>query len=112
MVNHCLKFWLYSCVCACGLVAGPTRQGIRDTYLLPVQPGFLKEQAQADCITYTVPCVNCFALCQDAREVTNRNPTAAITPLEFTWGIPPTTGAPAAAAPVTTTAPAAVEMAK
>jgi len=107
MVNHCLKFWLYSCICACGLVTGPTRKAVRDTYGLPVQPSFLEEQGgNADCLTGTIPCVNCFALCQDAREVNMRNPTAPINPIEFSWA-PVSSGAPAP-----TTAPAQAEMAK
>ncbi|KAG7667466.1 hypothetical protein KSW81_001174 [Nannochloris sp. 'desiccata'] len=100
---------LYSCICACGLVAGPTRKAIRDAYQLPISPEFLKEQDRADCITYTIPCVNCFAVCQDAREVYYRNPAGPLKPEEFNWGV--STEAPSAAG-AATTAPAQVEMAK
>lgn len=110
--SHCLKFYLYSCICACGLVAGPTRKAIRSSYDLPVAPEFLKDQgANADCLTLTIPCINCFALCQDAREINSRNPSGPLKPTEFTWGIPPADDAPAAAA-TTTTAPAQAEMTK
>ncbi|KAI7838040.1 hypothetical protein COHA_008124 [Chlorella ohadii] len=37
-VQHGLKFYLYSCLCLCGLVAGPTRHSIRQAYKLPAQP--------------------------------------------------------------------------
>lgn len=63
------KFWAYSCLCACGLVAGPTRRAIRTAYKLPAQPQGLGDDGNTDCITYTIPCVNCFALCQDANEL-------------------------------------------
>lgn len=99
---------LYSCICACGLVAGPTRKAIRDSYQLPVSPEFLKDNDRADCITYTIPCVNCFAVCQDAREVYYRNPAGPLKPETFDWGV--STEAPAPAA--TTAAPAQVEMTK
>jgi len=105
-VNHCLKFYLYSCVCLCGLVSGPTRKAIRDSYDLPVSPDFL-EGENADCLTGTIPCVNCFALCQDAREVNHRNPTAPLKPQAFDWGIQ---SEPTAPAP--TAAPATEEMSK
>lgn len=108
MVNHCLKFYLYSCFCGCGLVTGPTRKAIRKTYGLPIQPAFLAEQSQADCLTGTIPCVNCFALCQDAREINNRNPASPIKPEVFNWGIP----ADDDAAPAATAAPAQQEIAK
>ena len=86
LVNHCLKFWLYSCICACGFVSGPTRRAIRETYSLPVEPGFLSGQGNnADCLTGTIPCVNCLALCQDAREVNSRGVSSPIKPVEFSW---------------------------
>ncbi len=31
-VNHGLKYYLYSCICLCGLVAGPTRKALRGAY--------------------------------------------------------------------------------
>ena len=107
-VNHCLKVYLYSCICACGLVSGPTRRAIRDAYGLPVSPEWLKGQGDnADCLTGTVPCVNCFALCQDARELNTRNPSGPLRPMEFSWS-----PAAAADAPAATAAPAQAEMAK
>lgn len=106
-IQACLKFWLYSFICLCGLVSGPTRQAIRSQYDLPISPEFLKDQGEnADCITGTIPFVNCFALCQDAREINSRNPGAPIKPSEFDW-VPSKNDAPAA-----TTAPAQAEMAK
>ena len=66
MPMHCLKFFLYNFICACGLVSGPTRRAIRDEYKLPIAPQFLESQGEnADCLTGTIPCVACFALCQD-----------------------------------------------
>jgi Cys-rich protein (TIGR01571 family) len=108
-VSHGLKFYLYSCCCACGLVSGPTRRAIRDKYELPVAPAFLKDQgANADCLTGTIPCVACFALCQDARELAYRAPGAPIDPRDFDWA--PVPAAPVA--PAETAAPAQAEMAK
>lgn len=37
---------------------------------LPARPPPLPApQGNTDCITYTIPCVACFALCQDANEI-------------------------------------------
>lgn len=107
-VNHAVKFWLYSCICLCGLVSGPTRKAIRDEHNLPVEPDCLKDQGvNADCITGTIPCIACFALCQDNRELTARNHPAPFNPIEFSFAPVPVTAAPAA-----TSAPAAEAMSK
>eukprot|EP00887_Chlorella_sp_A99_P000530 scaffold17.g530.t1 len=112
-VMHALKYYLYSCFCGCGLVAGPTRKTVRDKFGLPQQPAFLAgDEANSDCIVHTVPCVACFAHCQEAAElkvkgITSTNPIA---PSEFTWGPAPaaSTGATATvtAAPAQEAAPA------
>jgi hypothetical protein len=68
-----LKYCLYGCVCLCGLVAGPTRTAVRHAYKLPVQPPLGDENAAGlvnpDCLTYTIPCTACFALCQESNEL-------------------------------------------
>jgi Cys-rich protein (TIGR01571 family) len=111
-VNHGLKFYLYSCLCLCGLVAGPTRRSIRQAYKLPAQPEGLGGPGNTDCITYTIPCVACFALCQDANEIRARKLSAPLDPRPFDWApVPGAMGGPAAA-PTTTTAPAQAEMTK
>lgn len=112
VVSHCLKFYLYSCICACGFVSGPTRKALREEYDLPVQPGFLAAQgANADCMTGTIPCVNCFALCQDAREANTRNITTPIYKVDpFEWA--PLADRPTPAAAVATQAPAQPAMEK
>jgi Cys-rich protein (TIGR01571 family) len=102
-VMHALKFYLYSCICACGMVSGPTRWQLRKKYGLEQQPTFLA--TVDDCIVSTVPCVNCLTLCQTANEVDSRGLTssAAIAPEEFDWApkmwkdATPVAAAPAAA---------------
>lgn len=109
MVNHCLKYFLYSFICACGLVHGPTRTDIRETYGLPIQPDFLESQgSSADCITATIPYISNCALCQEAREINARGVVSPIKPVDFVWGPVTSTSAPA----VTTEAPAQAEMTK
>lgn len=81
-----------SCCCACGLVSGPTRRAIREAYHLPASPEWLKEQGDnADCLVGTIPCVACFAGCQDNREVESRGVVASapIKPLDFDWAPTP-----------------------
>lgn len=112
-VNHGLKFYLYSCICLCGLVAGPTRRSIRQAYKLPPQPEGLGDEGNTDCIAYTIPCVACFALCQDANEIRARKVSAPLDPRPFDWApVPGAMGGPAAAPAATTTAPAQAEMTK
>lgn len=97
-VNHCLKFYLYSCICACGLVSGPTRQAIRQTYDMPVDPACLGDGEMVDCVTHTVPVVNRFAWCQESREINARNPSSPINPIPFNWGPTPSPTSPPAQA--------------
>jgi len=51
--NHGLKYFLYSCVCLCGLVAGPTRKGLRTAYKLPADPPGVGDEANTDCLVHT-----------------------------------------------------------
>ena len=51
------------------MVAGPTRRAIRSAYKLPAQPQGIGSDVQTDCLLYTIPCLNCLALCQDANEI-------------------------------------------
>lgn len=96
-VNWGLKFWLYSCVCACGLVAGPTRKALRTHYKLPQQPEALATNEYGDCLLHTIPCTGCFARCQEANELKTRGVSNPINPVEFSWApnIPPKVGAAA-----------------
>ena len=91
-VNHCLKFYLYSCCCACGLVSGPTRQKVRNYYGLPQKPDALG--SCDDCLLNTIPYLNCLILCQTANEVKSRNITSPIAPSEFQWCVMTSSTAP------------------
>lgn len=105
-VNHGLKYYLYSCICLCGLVAGPTRKALRGAYKLPAEPAGVGAEDNTDCIVHTIPCVACFAHCQEANEIKARKLTAPVDPRPFDW-------APvASSAPAATTAPAQAEMSK
>lgn len=102
-VMHALKYYLYACFCGCGLVAGPTRYQLRSKYGLPQKPDCLAGtgDANTDCIVHTVPCVACFAHCQEYAELNTRGVTidAPIAPADFTWGPLPATPVPATPAP-------------
>jgi hypothetical protein len=41
-----LKYYLYSCLCLCGLVAGPTRKALRNGYKLPAEPAGLGDEVR------------------------------------------------------------------
>lgn len=83
--THGLKYCLFGCCCLSGLLAGPTRRTIRDTYKLPQQPEGLGSDdpnkcVNSDCLIHTIPCTACFALCQEANELRDRNPTGPLGP--------------------------------
>lgn len=84
--SHCIKYYIYNFICACGLVAGPTRRAMRAAYNLPAEPACFGNGNMADCLTHTTPCVNCCALSQEAREIAARNPLAPIDAIPFSWG--------------------------
>ncbi|KAL4440111.1 hypothetical protein ABPG75_003112 [Micractinium tetrahymenae] len=107
-VNHGLKYYLYSCICLCGLVSGPTRKALRGAYKLPAEPAGLGAEANTDCIVHTIPCTACFALCQEANEIKARKVTAPVDPRPFDWAPTPSS----APAPAATTAPAQADMSK
>ncbi|KAL4853391.1 Protein PLANT CADMIUM RESISTANCE 6 [Chlorella vulgaris] len=93
--SHGLKYCLYGCVCLCGLVGGPTRKAVRHAYKLPIQPPLGDETATGivnpDCLTHTIPCTGCFALCQESNELRTRNVTTPLDPRPFDWApVPPT----------------------
>lgn len=112
--QHGLKYCLYSCLCLCGLVAGPTRQSVRQAYKLPPAPEGLGDESMTDCLTTTIPCTACFAMCQETNEIRARKVTSPLDPRDFDWA-PTKTGLLApkpATATTTTTAPAPAEMSK
>lgn len=114
-VNHGLKWYLYSCICLCGMVAGPTRKGLRSAYKLPAEPAGFGDDTNTlvntDCLVHTIPCTACFAHCQEANEIKARKVGAPLDPRPFEWGPASSTPAPPAA-PVVTAAPVQAEMSK
>lgn len=109
-LNHCLKYYLYSCICLCGLVAGPTRQKLRSHYKLVQTPECLA--TQDDCIVTSIPCVGICTNCQETRELAARGVVASapLDPTEFNWNAFAPEITAAAAPTVATQAPAAQEM--
>lgn len=103
-VDHCMKYTLYSLICLCGAVAGPTRKAIRDKYGLPAAPGCLAtcgadgQFCNPDCATNSIPFLGEMAVIQDYMELASRDQTwtsEKIKPQEFDWGL--STAAPAQA---------------
>lgn len=95
-VDWCVKYTLYSMICLCGVVAGPTRKAIREKYGLASAPQCFSSCGadggfcNPDCTTGTVPYVQNLALIQEYRELEKQGQTwssAKISPMDFDWGI-------------------------
>ena len=95
-IDWCVKYTLYSMICLCGVVSGPTRKAIREKYGLASAPGCFANCGSdggfcnPDCTTGTVPYVAQLALIQEYRELEKQGQTwssAKIAPKDFSMGM-------------------------